>query len=180
MGYKIRRWKAPSGPDAPAKTHRGGALETATKAIDTAEMVTKALSLVGGGAIPVLFNRFILGVGQGLFEAILVTTPLTLAVAILAYGLFSLMGLELRHVVMSIGSIVAGNLLGWAAGAPAIRDAWSVAWEHHAGLATPVYFGLLLAGGYVKAYGWQACVASIVVGALVGGLWGWFSGRRGV
>ena len=148
-------------------TATGPTLETTADLFDAAKNVKTIL--VGVAAfLPAGANEYLLHLGQGIVASMLVTVPLTIAVAVATAGLLLRGESAEWHYASSLGVLVAGNLLGFSTGTHGLAD-----WK--AGGVAGFVFTLVL--GYGRAYGYLAYVAPAVIGTAMG--WAWRRIRDG-
>jgi hypothetical protein len=138
----------------------------AKQANDVSETVKhlKGIVLTVLALVPAGFNEFVLNLGAGIVASLLVTIPLTVAVALITYAILA-DDTPIVRVLLAIAVLIVGNLVGLATGPSGIAEAWSAA---HANV---LQFGVQLILGYGLTYGFAAYVAPLAIGIGAGWLW---------
>ncbi len=97
------------------------------------------------------------------WQALVLTTPFTLGIAVLVVA-FCRATLGLGHWIAFGIILVAGNLLGYAAGLEGLVAAFDE-------MSHPLTLPLLLGAGYLVTYGFQSMLAAAATGMFLGFAW---------
>jgi hypothetical protein len=148
---------APIPPEPGAATTLGTVASFFDIAKDLKSIVFGVVALLPAGV-----NEYLLHLGHGIVGSILATVPLTIAFAVMTAALLRPAGPAEGHIALSIGALVAGNLLGFSTGTSGLAE-----WE--SGGVGGLLVTLVL--GYGRTHGYLAYVAPVVIGATLG--WAW-------